>query len=241
VLDSVAADEFEETHWKARFVTALDPGIELFETMRATAAEGIAHRALHRIRLAASAHALGFAFDAQAFDAVLDKAVPRLLKTLPDAAAMRLRLALRFDGEMNLTHAPLESLPAGPVRLLFAEQALPAARPLAGHKTTARTDYDAGIRAAQAAGAFDSLFFGAAGQLVEGGRSNVFVKIDGRWFTPPLADGALPGVQRSVLLADAAWAASERRLTRADLDSAEAIVVCNALRGALPAVLATRD
>jgi len=144
---------------------------------------------------------------------------------------------LRFDGEMALTHAPLETLPAGPVRLLIASQALPAARPLAGHKTTARADYDAGIRTAQAAGAFDTLFFGAEGRLVEGGRSNVFVQLGGRWFTPPLADGALPGVMRAVLLADPAWAASERRLTRADLDRADAIIVCNALRGALPAVL----
>jgi para-aminobenzoate synthetase / 4-amino-4-deoxychorismate lyase len=114
---------------------------------------------------------------------------------------------------------------------------LPAARPLAGHKSTQRAAYDAGTRAAQAEGAFDSLFFGSAGQLVEGGRCNVFVQLEGRWFTPPLADGALPGVMRSLLLADAAWGARERRLMRADLDRAQAIVVCNALRGVLPAVL----
>jgi para-aminobenzoate synthetase/4-amino-4-deoxychorismate lyase len=237
VLDSVAADEFEETHWKARFVTALDPGVELFETMRATAHAGIAHRALHRLRLAASARCLGFEFDPQAFDALLDKALPGLLRTLRDGAALRLRLALRHDGEMALTHAPLDALPDGPVRLLLAPTPLPAARPLAGHKSTQRAAYDEGTRAAQAVGAFDSLFFGSAGQLVEGGRCNVFVQLDGRWFTPPLADGALPGVMRSMLLADAAWGAGEQRLTRADLDRADAIVVCNALRGALPAVL----
>ena len=240
VLDSVAADEFDETHWKARFVTALDPGIELFETMRATAREGIAHRERHRSRLAASARELGFEFDAQAFDAMLDKALPALLAALHDGGALRLRLSLRHDGEMTLTHATLDALPAGLVRLLIAEDALPAARPLAGHKSTQRAEYDAGIRAAQAVWAFDTLFFGAEGQLVEGGRSNVFVQLDGRWFTPPLADGALPGVMRAVLLAHAEWAACERRITRADLDRAEAIVVCNALRGALPAAL-TRD
>ncbi len=237
VLDSVAADEFEETHWKARFVTALDPGVELFETMRASAREGIAHRERHRTRLAASACALGFEFDAQDFDAILDKALPTLLMTLHDGEALRLRLALRHDGEMALTHATLDALPAGPVRLLIAETPLPAARPLASHKSTQRAEYDAGIRAAQAAGAFDTLFFGAEGQLVEGGRSNLFIRLEDRWYTPPLADGALPGVMRAVLLADAEWAASERRITRADLDRAEALVICNALRGALPAVL----
>ena len=239
VLDSVATDEWDETHWKARFVTALDPGVELFETMRATALDGVPHRVRHRARLAASAAALGFAFDADDFDALLDKALRTRFSALPSGTTLRLRIALRSDGQLALTHAVLDDLPPGPARLLIAEAPLPAARPLAGHKTTQRADYDAGIRAAQAAGAFDMLFFGADGQLVEGGRSNVFVRLGGRWFTPPLADGALPGVMRAVLLADPAWAASERRLTRADLAAAEGLVVCNALRGAVPAVLAT--
>ena len=95
------------------------------------------------------------------------------------------------------------------------------------------------MRAAEAAGAFDSLFFTADGRLVEGGRSNVFLQLDGRWWTPPLADGALPGVMRGLLLEDPAWAAAERPLTRADLARAEAVVVCNALRGAVPARLMT--
>ncbi|WP_211361517.1 aminotransferase class IV, partial [Ideonella azotifigens] len=80
--------------------------------------------------------------------------------------------------------------------------------------------------------------FSRAGRLVEGGRSNVFVRIDGRWWTPPITDGALPGVMRGVLLDDPAWNAQLRSLTRADLAQAERIVVCNALRGALPAELA---
>jgi para-aminobenzoate synthetase/4-amino-4-deoxychorismate lyase len=44
-------------------------------------------------------------------------------------------------------------------------------------------------------------------------------------------------VMRSVLLDDPDWNASERRLTRDDLLAAEALVLCNSLRGALPATL----
>lgn len=43
VLDSVAADEYEECRLKARFLTEADPGIELFETMYATRAQGVRH------------------------------------------------------------------------------------------------------------------------------------------------------------------------------------------------------
>jgi para-aminobenzoate synthetase/4-amino-4-deoxychorismate lyase len=74
--------------------------------------------------------------------------------------------------------------------------------------------------------------------LTEGGRSNVFVKLAGRWWTPPLASGVLPGVMRSVLLDEASGLqAAEKVLTQADVLNAEALLICNALRGALEARL----
>ena len=240
VQDSVAGDEYDETHWKARFLTALDPGIELFETMRATRAGGVAHRRRHRARLGASAAALGFAFDEAAFGACLDRALAAIPGAAPPGAPWRLRVSLRFDGRLAAEQGPLVPLLGGDEgpRVLLAQEPLPAERPLAGYKTSAREAYDAGIRAAEAEGAFDMLFFDAAGRLVEGGRSNVFVRLGGRWFTPPLADGALPGVMRGVLLDDPAWAACERSLTREDVLRADALMVCNALRGPLAVSLA---
>jgi para-aminobenzoate synthetase/4-amino-4-deoxychorismate lyase len=73
--------------------------------------------------------------------------------------------------------------------------------------------------------------------LTEGGRSNVFVRVGACWFTPPLSSGLLPGVMRGVLLDAPAWNASERVITRDMLERADDIVVCNALRGPLRAVL----
>ncbi len=61
------------------------------------------------------------------------------------------------------------------------------------------------------------LFFNEKGELTEGGRSNVFVNVDGRWWTPPVSSGLLPGVTRSVVLDDPAWSSAERILTRKDL------------------------
>ena len=237
VHDSIAADEYEETRWKARFLTEMDPGVALFETMHATAERGIARRACHRARLAASAHALGFVFDPQAFDAALDAALAHLRRAPTGEQPLRLRVQLAYDGRLDVTRAPLATLPAGPLRVRVADQPLPAARPLSMHKTTLRSVYDQGVREAEAHGAFDTLFFGAHGRLVEGGRSNVFVRIDGGWVTPPLTDGALPGVMRAAVLRDPAWNARVRSVTRADLARAEAVMVCNALRGTLPVIV----
>ena len=93
------------------------------------------------------------------------------------------------------------------------------------------------MRDAEAVGAFDRLFVNAEGALTEGGRSTLLVRLDGRWTTPPLSAGVLPGVMRSALMVDPVWLVSERVLWPADLGRAQALAVCNALRGVLPAVL----
>lgn len=237
VLDSRADDEFEECLLKARFLTGLDPGFELFETMWAQRGQGVRQLDRHLARLSRSAQALGFAFDETAARAAIDAEVESLSPQTPS----RLRLALAHDGQLKLTHAALAPLPTGEVGLLIASQRLPDHNPLSAHKTTLRQHYDAGVQAAERTGAFDSLFFTTDGRLVEGGRSSVFLRLDDRWYTPPLSDGALPGVMRAQLLADPAWAATERSLVFDDLQRADAIMVCNALRGALPAHLLSHE
>ena len=236
VHDSQAQDEWEECALKARFLTGLTPEFELFETMHASQAEGCRHVARHLprhlARLEASARHFGFAWDATQIREALQAACA----AMPSGQAHRLRLALKPDGTCTVQTAPLHAL-EGPVHFVLADESTEAGDPFLAHKTTLRTRYDAAWKSAEAAGAFDKLFFNADGELTEGGRSNVLVKLNGRWYTPPLASGVLPGVMRAVLLDDPAWAASERRLSRSDLLSAEEVVLCNALRGAMPASL----
>jgi para-aminobenzoate synthetase / 4-amino-4-deoxychorismate lyase len=238
VLDSVAADEYEECRLKARFLTGADPGIELFETMYATRAQGVRHVERHLARLAASAAWLGFACDIEALRARLSEACA----ALPDEhAPHRMRLALGKRGEATLTSAPLAPLAHDTVGVLLAPQhgfaPVASADALLLRKSTRRAEFDRAWREAEAQGGFDMLFFNERGELTEGGRTNVFVKLDGRWWTPPLESGLLPGVMRGVLLEDAAFGAHERVLTREDVLNAEALVLTNALRGAVPARL----
>ncbi|HJV87208.1 MAG TPA: aminodeoxychorismate synthase component I [Noviherbaspirillum sp.] len=236
VHDSVATDEFAECSLKARFLTGLPQEFELFETMRATHAEGCRHVDLHLNRLGSSAAYFGFAFDEQAIRA----RVRQSCDTLPAEGAHRMRLALKQDGSISIQTAPMASL-ATPVKVLLAPDATQSDELFLRHKSSVRERYDAAWRTAESLGAFDMLFFNERGELTEGGRSNVFVKVDGNWFTPPLDAGLLPGVMRSRLLADPAWHAAERSLTRSDLRRAEEIVVCNALRGALAAQIVWDD
>jgi para-aminobenzoate synthetase/4-amino-4-deoxychorismate lyase len=231
VHDSVAAEEYAECQLKAKFLTGLGHDFELFETIYASRAEGCRHLDLHLQRLRSSAAYFGFAWDEQRVTNVLRQ----VCSALP-AGPHRIRLALNQAGACSVQHAALLPL-TEPVKVLLAPQPTVADDLFLRHKTTVRERYDAAWRAAEAQHAFDMLFFNTRGELTEGGRSNVFVKLQGRWYTPPLASGLLPGVMRAVLLADPAWNASERRLTRDDLRAAEEVVVCNALRGALSATV----
>uniref|UniRef100_UPI0030D0E885 aminotransferase class IV n=1 Tax=uncultured Aquabacterium sp. TaxID=158753 RepID=UPI0030D0E885 len=94
------------------------------------------------------------------------------------------------------------------------------------HKTTRRDAYAA---FPAPPGCFDTLLFNQAGELTEFTIGNVALLLDGRWFTPPLSAGMLPGVMRAHLLERGDLA--ERRLTTADLARAEAIELINSVRG----------
>ena len=242
VFDSDAAGEYAECQLKARFLTGLKNEFEIFETMYATPQDGVRHRARHLGRLAASAVYFGYAWDQAAANAYVDTACRMLADEAHDplaapSAAYRLRLALGASGAFSVQHAPLAPL-TQPVRVLLADDATASDDLFLRHKTSIRARYDNAWRDAEARGAFDTLFFNERGELTEGGRSSVFVRVDGRWVTPPLSCGVLPGVMRAVLLEDPAWAATETVVTRAMLERADDIVVCNALRGALKATLA---
>jgi para-aminobenzoate synthetase/4-amino-4-deoxychorismate lyase len=102
---------------------------------------------------------------------------------------------------------------------------------LLGHKVTRRKLYDQAWLAAEKLGAFDALFINEQGFVTEGGRSNVFIKKDGRWLTPPLASGCLPGVMRSMVLSDTNYHAVEQNITRSDVLRADEVIYTNALRG----------
>ncbi len=234
VTDSQASAEYAECALKARFLTGLDPGFQLFETIYATRA-GCRHLSRHLARLKNSAEYFGFVYDESAIRLALESTCAEL-----DDQGYRLRLSLSKDGTLKLTHAVLQAVlqvSAEPVQLLVADQPIDSRNLFLHHKTTLRSRYDRAWQQAEQQGAFDTLFFNERGELTEGARSNIFIQRNGIWATPPVSCGLLPGVMRAVLLDDPVWKTEEAVLNYADLMAAEAIMVCNALRGVLPAML----
>ncbi|MFZ3000091.1 MAG: aminodeoxychorismate synthase component I [Undibacterium umbellatum] len=227
VYDSVASEEYAECQLKARFLTGLLPQFELFETMHATQEEGCRHQSKHLQRLKASAQYFGFAWDHELIKLKLQQVCDALPATIPH----RLRLALNPSGELDVRTAVLSPLPAKP-KVMLASTTSDSRNLFLRHKSSLRQQYDQAWQAAEQQGAFDMLFFNERGHLTEGGRSTVLLKLEGKWLTPPLDDGVLPGIMRALLLEDRRYQLTEHNLTLADLQAAEQIMLCNSLRGA---------
>jgi para-aminobenzoate synthetase/4-amino-4-deoxychorismate lyase len=232
-IDSESADEWHECQTKAGFLYGLQNQSEplgLFETIRIEKGQA-RHLEMHLDRISQSANELKINFDS-------NKAVNLIQETcsqLNGNLIYRLRFDLSAEGLLSVKTAAIQDLQPGPILwasdLLTDDTTMSSSDRLLGHKVTRRKLYDQAWLAAEKLGAFDALFINEQGFVTEGGRSNVFVKKDGQWLTPPLASGCLPGVMRSMVLKDVKYQAVERNITRTDVLSAEEVIFTNALRG----------
>ncbi len=94
-----------------------------------------------------------------------------------------------------------------------------------------------GLAEARARGATDCVMLNSEGHVTEASTSNLFVRLDGVWCTPPLGAGILAGITRGMLLEflpQAGEAVEERALTRDDLERAEELFLCSTLRDMSP-------
>ena len=237
VIDSDPAAEYRECGWKARFLNELRPAFGIFETMRV---ENRQCRLLdlHLGRLKTSAHSLNLPLPDDC-----ETRIRQYIADLPDGL-FRLKAELVSDG-LILSHAATAELPA-PQRIIPAPQPLPRRDYLRRFKTTRRALYDQAWQTAETQGAFDSLFFNSDGLLLEGGRSNVFVKYQGQWLTPSLDLDILNGVMRQAVLQQpqtylGANAVIETHITRDMLEHTEEIRLSNALRGVFEADLVVKE
>jgi len=236
VFDSVATDEYQESLLKARFLTGLPAQFSLFETMYATRENGCRYLDRHLHRITNSLRYFGIGFNLSEIKKQLNLSC---LGLAPDTPS-RLKLTVDGTGKIHILTAALAAINT-PVNVLLAASRQQSHSLWLQHKTTLRSEYDLAWQTAEQQGAFDMLFCNERGELTEGGRSNLLVKIDGQWITPPLSAGVLPGVMRSALLDDPAWKLTERNISIEQLMQAEEIALCNALRGVLPAKLVSAN
>ena len=227
VLDSDGADEYRECLLKADVVRGREKPY-LIETFRLTGGGHAVNFDLHINRLKRSARALKYPFSIRKIRACF--------KTLPPATVdRRLRLTLLADGRVNLEHQPLVKIKA-PLKLAVSKNILTQDVQETRYKLSAREFYDSERQRLKAlCGADEVLLLNAKGEICEGSFTSIFFKTsDGKFLTPPLSCGLLPGVLRQKMIEDGD--AAPATFTLADLNSAD-IFMGNSLRGLLAAKL----
>jgi len=240
-IDSNPQLEWQECQIKSAFITEMPSDLGLFETIRVEDKKPL-RLAAHLARLQHSASVLRIPFVATR----VIEAVEQACLAIPSLLPHRLRIDLLSDGSVTAATNALELI-SNEVTIFWASQVLPdtnqaimqSSNLLLAHKVNQRTLYDLAWKNAVALGGFDAVFLNEASFVTEGGRSSIFIQPKGsnQWLTPPLSAGVLPGLMRQSLLDDPQWNARQATFTAADLVDADRILVCNALRGAVPAVL----
>jgi len=240
VADSTAPDEWRECLLKARFLTSPPPQFDLIETMLYDPDSGYLFLDQHIERMRRSADYLGLPCDLERIRTVLNEFAGGGGK-----GCNRVRLNLSADGDVWISSAEVQrpaALSLSAARQLrdagrvgLANERTKSSSAWLFHKTTMRRLYDAAHQQARSDGLLDIVFCNERGEITEGAISNIIVEKDGRFLTPPLDCGVLPGVMREVLMGeDAAEKVEERLLFTADLLEAERIYICNSVRGVVP-------
>lgn len=99
--------------------------------------------------------------------------------------------------------------------------------PMSRIKSTNYGDAILARREAEKAGADDALLLNTRGTLAEATSANVFCVVGDQIITPPVKDGALPGVMRDIVLEQTNG--SEQPITQADLREAQEVFLTSSI------------
>jgi len=223
VIDSQAEDEFRECLLKSEFLIRHEKPFQLIESILWS--DGYRLLPEHLERMQSSAAHFGFNFDRLAIIAVLEDTG----RELAAGARAKVRILLERSGSVHVTHVPVQE-PAHEGKVMVSVIRVFSGDIFLRHKTTCRELYDEQYAEAVGRGYDEVLFLNERGEVTEGAISNLFIEKDGQWFTPPLSCGLLPGTYRRHQL-ETMDAAAERVLRLEDLATADAVYLCNSVRG----------
>ena len=247
VSDSSPEEEWQECLLKANFLTNPLPEFELIETMLYHPDNGYYCLEDHLERMRNSASYFNIVFP----ELLIRDQLRELLPSLPADGYRKVRMTLSMDSRISITHhhsdppiattLPQSALQgnSSPVLTDFAETTTDSSHPWLFHKTSQRALYNDTYQVAREEGLFDVIFCNERGEVTEGCITNIIIATDNRYYTPPLKCGLLAGIMRKQLLDvnQTQVDVIEKVLGKEDIINADAIFLCNAIRGVVRAEL----
>ncbi len=146
--------------------------------------------------------------------------IERLLAaTLDISLKSKITLQLWANGRIKVIANEFKPWRAGKIKL---QQVRP--HKFAGYKTSNRFNADLNE-------CMEVIWYTSQKELLEGSISNIFLKIKGRYYTPPLKSAILPGLERKKFIKENQ--VRIKKLYLSDLQQAEEIVFTNSVRGVI--------
>lgn len=150
-----------------------------------------------------------------------------------------LRIEYQFPKGFSLTHRPMPPIPLNAHVAIFPEKHLPLFE-LSWIKRNNRALYDFISKIKEEKKLDDLIILNENGMLAETTISNILLSINQEWHTPSLDQGCVDGIFRRKFLAEKKKEnilVHERIIRPEELLHADAIWLCNAVRGLYPATL----
>jgi para-aminobenzoate synthetase/4-amino-4-deoxychorismate lyase len=228
VYDSNADQEYAECELKGLFLTKQYADFDLLETLLWDDGYPLLER--HLKRLQQSAEHFEYRHDIEH----IRRQLLDTTKAFNESRKYKVRLRLNRFGETRIEHLGLDE-DIQPALIALTDVRTNSSDRFLYHKTTHRCLYDEMSRRATEQGLADFIFLNERGEVTEGAISNIFVGKKGRLITPPVGCGLLNGIYRQYVL-EREPEAVEAVLTKEDIHDADAIYICNAVRGMRRAV-----
>ena len=214
--DSTWESEYREVHQKAAVLYRKQARFQLITTGRISQKQ-LLFEDQHLERLTKASRYFAYPFDPED----LRQKIEEECQACDSHQDYRLRISLNKSGEMKLSRQILAPLSPSFCKAKLCLQEADLNQSFTYFKTTHRPHLSLGEQ--------EKIYHNKSGELLETSIGNLVLKIAGKLYTPPIRLGILPGIYRQHLLGKGQ--AEEKVLTVPDLNQAEAVFGCNAVRG----------
>ena len=214
--DSTWESEYREVHQKAAVLYRKQARFQLITTGKISQ-NSLLFEDQHLERLTKASRYFAYPFDPKK----LRQKIEEECQACDVNQDYRLRISLSKSGEMKLSRQILAPLSPSFCKAKLCLQEADLNQSFTYFKTTHRPHLSLGEQ--------EKIYHNKSGELLETSIGNLVLKIAGKLYTPPINLGILPGIYRQYLLETGQ--VEEKVLTLTDLNHAEAIYGCNAVRG----------
>ena len=214
--DSTWESEYREIHQKAAVLYRKQARFQLITTGRISQ-KSLLFEDQHLERLTKASRYFAYPFNPED----LRQRIEEECQVCDVNQDYRLRITLSKSGEIELSRQILAPLSPSFCKAKLCLQEADLNQSFTYFKTTHRPHLNLDKQ--------EIIYHNAAGELLETSIGNLVLKNNGKLYTPPTSLGILPGIYRQHLLETGQ--VEEKVLTVPDLDQAETIYGCNAVRG----------